>query len=202
MGDGRWKKNLPIHYSPFTIHHSQKTLYLLETHTFYFMTKYITIALLALVVGSCKKTAVQQEPFALEGVVEDYHVLLEAVNQQDDKIYVVNFWATWCVPCVKELPDFVQLYNENKARTDFEMVLVSLDRSGDFETKVKPFITEHQLTPPVVLLADVKRMNEWIPAIHKSWSGAIPATALYKNGKQIYFHEGILSYEELKKLTQ
>lgn len=166
------------------------------------MKKYITIILLALAVGSCKKGDVQPEPFPLEGVIEDYHVLLEAVNQQDDKLYVVNFWATWCVPCVKELPDFVQLYNENKTRPDFEMVLVSLDRSSDFDTKVKPFIAEHQLTPPVVLLADVKRMNEWIPAIHKSWSGAIPATAIYKNGKQIYFHEGIVSYEELKKLTQ
>lgn len=166
------------------------------------MKKYITIILLALAVGSCKKGDVKPEPFPLEGVIEDYHVLLEAVNQQDDKLYVVNFWATWCVPCVKELPDFVQLYNENKTRPDFEMVLVSLDRSSDFDTKVKLFIAEHQLTPPVVLLADVKRMNEWIPAIHKSWSGAIPATAIYKNGKQIYFHEGIVSYEELKKLTQ
>ncbi|WP_410879530.1 TlpA family protein disulfide reductase [Myroides sp. DW712] len=174
---------------------------MLETHTMP-MTKYIAIISLALVVVGCKKVNVQPEPFSLEGVVEDYHVLVESVNHQDDKVYVVNFWATWCVPCVKELPDFVQLYNENKTRPDFEMVLVSLDRSADFETKVKPFITDHQLTPPVVLLADVKRMNEWIPAIHKSWSGAIPATAIYKNGKQIYFHEGILTYEELKKITK
>ncbi|WP_413512487.1 TlpA family protein disulfide reductase [Myroides odoratus] len=166
------------------------------------MIKQVLIILVVLVTWSCKKGETQKEAFALEGVIEDYHVLLEAVNQQDDKLYVVNFWATWCVPCVKELPDFVNVYNENKDKVNFEMVLVSLDRSSDFETKVKPFIAEHQLTPPVVLLTDVKRMNEWIPAINKAWSGAIPATALYKNGKQVYFHEGILSYEELKKLIQ
>ena len=166
------------------------------------MTKYIMLSVIFFVAVCCKKGEVQKEPFEIEGIVEDYRVLLEAVNQKDDKIYVVNFWATWCVPCVKELPDFVQLYNENKERADFEMVLVSLDRSSDFESKVQPFVVEHQLTPPVVVLADVKRMNEWIPAIDKSWSGAIPATAIYKNGKQVYFHEGILTYEELKKLTQ
>ncbi len=166
------------------------------------MNNYLTLVLLFVLTISCKKGESQAASFALEGVVEDYHALLEAVNHQDDKFYVVNFWATWCVPCVKELPDFVQVYNENKERPDFEMVLVSLDRSSDYDTKVKPFMEEHQLTPPVVLLADVKRMNEWIPAIHKSWSGAIPATAIYKNGKQIYFHEGMLSYEELKKLIQ
>ncbi len=165
------------------------------------MRKYLVTVLLLVLTVSCKNGE-SKEPFTLEGVVEDYHLLIEAVNQQDNKVYVVNFWATWCVPCVKELPDFVRVYNENKGRSDFEMVLVSLDRSSDYETKVKPFIEEHQLTPPVVLLADVKRMNEWIPSIHKSWSGAIPATAIYKNGKQIYFHEGVLSYEELKTLIQ
>jgi len=166
------------------------------------MIRYITIALLLVVTWSCKKGDVQKESFPLEGIIEDYHLLLEAVKQQDDKMYVVNFWATWCVPCVKELPDFVRVYNENKERADFEMVLVSLDRSKDYETKVRPFISTHQLTPPVVLMSDVKRMNEWIPSIHKTWSGAIPATAIYKNGVQVYFHEGTLSYEELKELIQ
>lgn len=168
----------------------------------YSMNRYFILALLFFVTMSCKKETAQEKPFPLEGVIEDYHLLLEAVNQQDDKVYIVNFWATWCVPCVQELPDFVKFYQDNKDKAKMEMVLVSLDRGKDFETKVQPFVKEHQLTPPVVLLSDVKRMNEWIPIVHKSWSGAIPATAIYKNGKQIYFHEGVLSYEELKKLLK
>jgi hypothetical protein len=44
-------------------------------------------------------------------------------------------------------------------------------------------------------------MNEWIPKIHPNWSGAIPATAMYKNGKRVFFHEGTLTYEELKTIV-
>lgn len=166
----------------------------------YSMNRYFILVLSFFMTISCKKETGHEKSFALEGVIEDYHLLLEAVNQHDDKVYIVNFWATWCVPCVEELPDFVKFYEENKGNAKMEMVLVSLDRAKDFETKVQPFVQEHQLTPPVVLLSDVKRMNAWIPAVHKSWSGAIPATAMYKNGVQIYFHEGVLSYDELKKL--
>ena len=59
-----------------------------------------------------------------------------------------------------------------------------------------------QIKPDVLLLDDAKRMNEWIPAINNQWSGSIPATALYKNGKQLEFHEGKLTKPELEKLIK
>jgi len=164
------------------------------------MKKYLTLLFLVCIFGSCKKTEVIKKSFPLTGVVDDFYVFQHEIKQNDDKLYVVNFWAAWCVPCVEELPDFVKLYNEYKKDIDFEMVLVSLDRASDLETKVEPFVQKHNITPPVFILSDVKRMNEWIPAINTHWSGAIPATAIYKNGKQLFFKEGIMSYEELKKV--
>lgn len=164
------------------------------------MNKIVGLLFLSFVLLGCQNTKRNDSSFQLSGVVENYHELLSAIQIQDDKIYVINFWATWCVPCVEELPEFVKLYNENKDRDDFEMVLVSLDRSADYDTKVKSFVAKNSVTPPVVVLSDVKRMNEWIPTINKSWSGAIPATAVYKNGKQLFFKEGSMTYEELKEI--
>lgn len=121
-------------------------------------------------------------------------------NQQDDVLYVVNFWATWCKPCVEELPHFMEVKNKYADHENFKMVLVSLDKSSDLQTKVKDFIAENQYVIDLYLLDDVKNMNTWIPAIDPSWSGAIPATIFYKNSKSVFFVEGQLSKEELENI--
>lgn len=121
------------------------------------------------------------------------------IGSTNDTLILVNFWATWCKPCVEELPYFIkasQVYSNKK----FKTVFVSLDRVVDFETKVIPFAKEKNMEADLLLLNDVKTMNTWIPTINKSWSGAIPTTILYKNGTQIYFHEGQLKEEELNQI--
>ena len=86
----------------------------------------------------------------------------------------------------------------NEFKTDkFKMILVSLDKASDFNTKVKDYLKTNNISPDVYVLTDNKRMNEWIPKINKTWSGAIPATAIYKNGKQVFFTEGQISYTDL-----
>lgn len=162
------------------------------------MKKFIGICSLLLTIISCdKKTeTVVENPQVIELSTDNTTVFNQFVKQ-NDTLYVVNFWATWCQPCIEELPDFMKVNSEFKSEK-FKMILVSLDKGSDFETKVKDYLKTNDISPDVYLLADNKRMNEWIPKINKTWSGAIPATAIYKNGKQVFFTEGKISYNDLK----
>ena len=103
-----------------------------------------------------------------------------------DTTYVINFWATWCGPCVKELPYFEEL-NALYDGQPFKQILVSLDDPKKLESKVIPFLTKNKIESKVVLLADGKA-NSWIDKVDPSWSGAIPITLILR-GKQKKFYE-------------
>ena len=109
-------------------------------------------------------------------VFDSYSAFEKAVLGDKNITYVVNFWATWCAPCVKELPHFEQLNSENKK---LKVVLVSLDFKTQYETALLPFLKKEQIQSEVVLLTD-KDYNSWLPAVDKDWSGSIPATLILK----------------------
>lgn len=134
--------------------------------------------------------------------IVNYDGLKAVVQKQDDKLYVVNFWATWCAPCVAELPDFMEVNNEFSGMENYQMILVSLDNANDFEPAIKPFLSEKKIDADVYLLDDNKRMNYWIADIDENWSGAIPATVIYKNGKKLFFIEDQMDKETLRKTIQ
>lgn len=98
-------------------------------------------------------------------------------NQNDGRTYVINFWATWCKPCVEEMPYFEQLVKE--AGPDTEVIAVSLDFKKDIETKLKTFVDARPDLPPVIALADGK-YNNWIDRVSPEWSGAIPGQDVRK----------------------
>jgi thiol-disulfide isomerase/thioredoxin len=126
---------------------------------------------------------------------------LEAVmKKNDDKLYVVNFWATWCRPCVLELPEFMEVNDTYRNHPRFKMILVSLDVAKEAETTVRAFLEKRKMDVDVYLLDDNKRMNEWIPAIDKNWSGAIPATVFYRNGEKVEFIENQIQKSELEQI--
>ncbi|QQR97597.1 MAG: TlpA family protein disulfide reductase [Sphingobacteriales bacterium] len=131
--------------------------------------------------------------------IVDFNGYKKYIEEQKDVLLLVNFWATWCKPCVEELPYFIKA-NQTYQNKDFKILFVSLDRAADFETRVLPFAQQKKMQTDLLLLNDVKNMNTWISAINPNWTGAIPATILYQNGKQIYFHEGQLSEKELNQL--
>ncbi|MCB4808158.1 TlpA family protein disulfide reductase [Tamlana sp. 62-3] len=166
--------------------------------------KLIFIVFFALV--SCKKeTKNTTETKTKEAVTEtktsealeiyDFNGLEKFLNFKDDKTYVVNFWATWCAPCVKELPYFEQL-NEAYNDKNVEVLLVSLDFPHQYDTKLKPFIKEHKLKSKVLVLDDAD-MNTWIPKVDENWSGSIPATVIYNKNKKLFFEQSF-SFEELE----
>lgn len=133
--------------------------------------------------------------------VVKYEDLLEVLNQKNDTLNVVNFWATWCMPCVKELPHFVATTQAMKDKP-VKLILVSLDTRSSLESAVLPFLKKKNFFARHYLLDDNGRMNEWIPKIDADWDGAIPATALYKNGRKLRFDQGQLSESELKTNIQ
>ncbi|PWN64901.1 TlpA family protein disulfide reductase [Chryseobacterium oncorhynchi] len=127
-----------------------------------------------------------------------YEDLEKRIQQEKDKFLVVNFWATTCAPCVKELPHFMEVNNRFASNAKFKMILVSLDRLVD-KDRVLKFIKNKNLTAEVLLLDDIKRMNTWIPRFEKDWDGNIPVTLFYKNGEKVFFNDGEMSKEDLDK---
>ena len=120
-------------------------------------------------------------------------------NQQDGRTYVVNFWATWCRPCIKEIPLFEQLAAETKDK-DLQVIMINLDQVGDIRGKVKDFVNDRPLQLPVVAFTD-NYYQGWLDRVDPAWTGAIPVTVFYRNGQR-YFNKGqISSYAELEGLV-
>jgi len=131
--------------------------------------------------------------------IYDYNGFEGFLLKKDEKTYVINFWATWCAPCIKELPYFEQL-NEKYINQNVEVILVSLDFPKQYEKKLIPFIKERKLQSKVIALDDPK-MNDWIPKVDEDWSGAIPATIIYNKDKS-QFYERSFNLEELESELQ
>ncbi len=123
--------------------------------------------------------------------------LKKRIENNSDTTYIVNFWATWCSPCVKELPDFdsiSKIYKDDKVK----VLLVTMDFKEEVKSKVLPFILAKKLYSEVLLLDEVNG-NYFIPKISKEWSGAIPATLIVNNAYNFrHFFEKKLTYELLK----
>jgi thiol-disulfide isomerase/thioredoxin len=126
--------------------------------------------------------------------------LQEVLNPHPDTTYVINFWATWCAPCIRELPYFTRLHQET-ADQNIKVVLVSLDMQRDLDTKLARYLTRYPPGGLVLVLTDTDA-NAWIPRVSDEWDGAIPAT-LIRKGDQTHFHEGEFdSYEALWMLLE
>ena len=160
--------------------------------------------LLALTIYSCTSTEAQntineQDSAEYRRDIVDFKGFQDFALQEDGQLKLINFWATWCAPCVEELPHFLEVYHDKKS-DDFSMCFVTLDRARDMDTKVIPFAEKNDMNADILLLDDVKNMNTWIRAVDSTWTGSIPATVLYRDGKKLEFIEGQLSKEELLAL--
>jgi len=112
-------------------------------------------------------------------------------------VLLLNFWASWCKPCVKEFPELVKLYNDYKDK-GFRLVFVSLDDLPDIEKKVVPFL-KNQGVDFTTYYNKFDKPEELIDYVDKNWQGAIPSTYIYdKDGK---LKQGILgskNYEQFE----
>lgn len=120
--------------------------------------------------------------------------LLELTKKDNDTTYVVNFWATWCSPCVKEIGYFEELHRWSDGK-EISVILISLDFPDRARDKLLPFLEEKSITAPVFVMTDLD-YNNWIDKVDPSWSGALPATLIFKKNQRVFLEQE-LTKEEL-----
>ncbi|HUC79649.1 MAG TPA: TlpA disulfide reductase family protein [Flavisolibacter sp.] len=122
---------------------------------------------------------------------------LKSAIQNANEPTIINFWATFCKPCIAELPHFQALADKYKAQ-GLKLVLVSLDLKEAYPKKINLFTQKLKLSSPVVFL-DESNADEFCPVVDSSWSGAIPASLFIhsKTGYKKFFEEE-LSKEKLE----
>ncbi|MDD3742627.1 MAG: TlpA disulfide reductase family protein [Lentimicrobiaceae bacterium] len=129
----------------------------------------------------------------------NFEQLQPRLQINNDTTYIVNFWATWCQPCIKEMPAFEQIHQEYKSKK-VKLLLVSLDFVKHIESRLIPFIEKFRLSPEIIVLNDPDA-NAWIEKVSPEWSGALPATLIFnKNFRGFYEQE--FDYTTLKHIVE
>jgi thiol-disulfide isomerase/thioredoxin len=131
---------------------------------------------------------------------EGLKTLLET-NSARGRILLVNFWATWCLPCREEFPDLVRIEREfRRLGAEFSFVTVSLDDVTDIKTTVPEFLGRMRATRMPAYLLNATEPEEAINLVDRDWRGELPATFLFGRRGEIFFkHTGRVKPAELRK---
>jgi len=124
--------------------------------------------------------------------------VVKSFSNGSDTVYVVNFWATFCKPCVGEIPSFINVVNRYKGQK-VKLLLVSLDLPDYYPAKIASFVKQRHFNTNIAWLNETNA-DIFCPMIDKKWSGAIPATIIV-NGKTGYkkFFEDEMTGEQFEK---
>ncbi len=158
--------------------------------------KKLFLLFIGIIFLGCKEhnNSKSEETFQAEKVpTYNFEEFEKQLPKEENKTYVVNFWATWCAPCVEELPIFTELDSKNE---NIEVILVSLDLPKLKDSQLIPFIKKNKISSQVILLDD-PYSNVWIPKVNKDWDGAIPATLVYNTKNRKFYPHKFESYQEL-----
>jgi thiol-disulfide isomerase/thioredoxin len=121
----------------------------------------------------------------------------QSIESEKGHVVVVNFWATWCSPCVAEFPALIKLYNDHRA-AGLELITVSADQRGDISAKVLPFLKSHKAYSTNFLM-HAKDPEDAINAFDRSWQGDLPRTFIYdKKGHLAKTLAGEQTFAELE----
>ncbi|MBA2501435.1 MAG: TlpA family protein disulfide reductase [Pyrinomonadaceae bacterium] len=124
--------------------------------------------------------------------------LLQIESSAQTKLLLVNFWATWCVPCREEFPDLVKI-NDEFAPRGLNFITVSLDDPGEITKAVPQFLREMRATKMSAYLLNTPEPETAINAVDPQWSGGLPATFLFDRERRVIFkHIGRINPAELR----
>lgn len=123
------------------------------------------------------------------------------LENPSDKLHVINFWATWCGPCVNELPDFQKVIQEtDKSKVDF--LFVSLDFPSDADKNLGTFLKKNNYLFDIALMTETD-YNSWINLVDPDWQGDIPSTLFFNRARKIHqFNSGAMEKGQLDKTIQ
>ena len=115
-------------------------------------------------------------------------------RQDNDTTYVINFWATWCRPCLEELPVLQQLQEESEGRP-LRVVLVSLDTEDGAIDRIPGFLAKQGIELPTVVLTD--ESASWKRELDEKWDGSLPTTVIYRGGLRYVYRRPFMGREDL-----
>lgn len=126
--------------------------------------------------------------------VKSFEEFEKFIANQNDTLYIINFWATWCKPCIEEIPNFEKVNRENQK---VKVILVSLDGQSVWEKSLQPFLIKNNIQSTVWVMPD-KKPIDWIDRIDNRWQGSVPGTLFLNNAAGIkIFEEHEFTYEQL-----
>ena len=128
--------------------------------------------------------------------VWQFEQILPIFQKNNDTTYVINFWATTCPPCIKELPYFEKI-NQLSNSKPIKVVLINRDLEKHFEKRVIPFVKKHHLHSEIIALHD-ENMSKWLDLVYSKWWGALPFTMIYKGDNKKFYLDPFETYEDLE----
>ena len=154
------------------------------------------LVLVSVAEAQTKRPAPKPAVTALPKVTKIDQTRYAELIKPQTKPLLINFWATWCVPCREEFPDLVKIDNEYKGKIDF--ITISLDFEEELNTGVPQFLKEMKADMPTYLLVTPDE-SAAIAMISKEWGGGLPLTVLFApGGERVFFHQGVVKPAELK----
>lgn len=156
--------------------------------------KYVFPLLIVILIISCKPKETDKN-VTIE-ILDAFEELQAIIDSNADNVLVLNFWSTYCPPCIKEMPHFNQLKMEYQNR-NIRILLISLDDVLQLDARIYPFVNKYNIEQEVMVLKD-QNYTKWTEKIDKSWYGALPATLIIKGKNRNFRFGSYETYNDLK----